>query len=212
MAELKRRALTPHAFHGAWNYTLRPADTGPAADAPAAAGGPAPPPAPARPARRDQATLSALTGLPRPGLDALAGSLDIPLAARREQHPHARRGGPRRRPSWAGRVLPSRKLDHAGHVLAAVPQLRHGLPAATLAPLFGASPDTVSHAIKITRELPAQAGITIPPGPAQLRTLADLRGHAAAAGLTLPPLPGPAGSTNTAPIPHTQATRPEGET
>ncbi|HEV2240983.1 MAG TPA: ISAzo13 family transposase, partial [Streptosporangiaceae bacterium] len=40
-------ALSPHGFHGDWNYTLHPAATRPAP--------PPPPPAPAAPPRRDQA-------------------------------------------------------------------------------------------------------------------------------------------------------------
>ncbi len=204
MRDLEQRALRRHDFHGQWNYTLRP-PAGPAAN---------PPPRPAPPARCDQATLSApaLTGLALRDLDALVTGLAVPFAARREQHLYALRGGPRRRAGWAAHVLPTRKLDLTDHVLAALLQLRHGLPAVALAPLFGADSTTVSPAIKLTRELLAQAQITIAPGPARLRTLDDLRGYAATAGIILPPPPGAASGANSTAVPHQQTTRPEAET
>jgi transposase len=177
-------ALTRHGFCGAWNYTLHPAP----------AAGPAPPghdPAPqpadpaAAPARWDQATLSdpALTGRDPGDLAALAAQLAISWPARREQPLYQQRGRPRRR---AARPDAPRKLDLTDHILAALLQLRFRLPAVAMAPLFGADQTTVSQAIKHTRELMDRHRITIPPGPARLRTLDDFRTYAATAGITMP--------------------------
>jgi hypothetical protein len=91
---------------------------------------------------------------------------------------YAQRGGPRRRPGRASRAAPRRKLDLTDHVLAALLQLRFHLPAVAMAPLFGADQSTVSQAIKHTRELMDQQGITITPAPARIRTPAALYDHA----------------------------------
>jgi transposase len=179
-------ALARHGFCGTWNYTVRPVPA--AGPGPAAA--PAPPPAPDR---CDQATLAhpALTGLDPAALTALIALLEIPFAARREQKLYAKRRGPRRRT----RASPGtgRKMDLTGHVLATVLHLHLHLPAAALAPLFGADRTTISHAISLTRTLLAATATIILPGPATLRTLQDLREHAAAAGITIPDL---------SPVPH----------
>ena len=73
------------------------------------------------------------------------------------------------------------------------------MPAVAMAPLFGADQTTVSQAIKHTRELTSQRGITIPPGPAQLRTLDDFRDYAATASITIPPQLTPAPAALTTP-------------
>jgi Rhodopirellula transposase DDE domain len=177
-------ALTRHGFCGAWNYTMHPA---PAASPAPPGHGPASPPAdpPAAPARCDQATLShpALTGRDPGDLAALVTQLAIPWQARREQQLYQQRGRPRRR---AARPDAPRKLDLTDHILAALLQLRFRLPAVAMAPLLGADQTTVSQAVKHTRELMDQHGITIPPGPARLRTLDDFRDYAATAGITIP--------------------------
>jgi hypothetical protein len=65
---------------------------------------------------------------------------------------------------------------------------------------------TVSQAIKHTRELMDQQGITITPAPARIRTPAALYDHAADAGIILP------AHLNPAAIPHPGMTRPEAQT
>jgi hypothetical protein len=178
--------LTRHGWHGDWNYTLHPAAApGPAAgDAPAASPAPAPPPG-----RCDQATLShpALTGLPPGDLAALTAALELPFAARREQHLYSRRGRGRRYAEGAGRT---RKIDLADHVLATCLRQHLTLPHAVIGALLSADRTTISHAISLTRALLAGRSPLIAPA-ARLRTLDDLRGYAAAAGITIPDLPPP---------------------
>ncbi len=180
MRDLEDRALTRHGFHGEWNYTLHP-DPGPAPASP-----PPAPPAPPAQATRGQALHAlaspALTGITRHDLAALAARLELPAAAAREQRLHLARGRPRRRPA---RPAPPR-LPLAAQILATILRQRHGLPLHALAYLLSVSTDTLTAAVKTTAELLRQHDITIPPGPATLRTLQDFYDHAAAAGITIP--------------------------
>jgi hypothetical protein len=186
--------LTRHRFHGNWNYTLHP-------DPAPAAAEPAPPPPAARDQLLDTLTCPELTGMTRPDFGALAATLQVPSAAAREQRLYLARGGPRRR---AARPAGPGKLPHPARLLATILRDHLGLPYHVLAYLFGVSTDTITPAIKHTRDLLRQHAITIAPGPARLRNLRDLYDHAAAAGITLTP----ASSTNTAPLPHPGTTRP----
>jgi Rhodopirellula transposase DDE domain/Helix-turn-helix of DDE superfamily endonuclease len=179
--------ITPHHFHGDWNYTLHPhppTSTGQAPDTAAAPPTGSPPP-PARPPRCGQATLShpALTGMPPQALAALAAALTIPWHAHHEQKRYTQRGGPRRTTPRTSRP----RLDVTDHLLATLLHLRLHLPCQAIAALFGADRTTVSHAVTLTRQLLHQHGTTIQPAPTRLRTLGDLYQHAAAAGITLPP-------------------------
>jgi hypothetical protein len=167
-----RGALTPHHWHAAWNYTLHPAPAPP---------GPAPAPAP--PARDQVPGALAspeLTGMTRVDFGHLAASLQVPLAAAREQRLWQDRGGPRRRPGTRPGPGPAAQL------LATILRDRLALPIHTLAYLLGVSTDTLSPAITTTRELLHRQGITITPGPARLTSLQDLHDYAAAAGICLP--------------------------
>jgi transposase len=174
--------ITRHDFHGDWNYTLHPRPPAPAPTGPAPAASSTP--ALARAARLSQATLAhpALTGLSRPALDDLAAALAIPWQAHRELRLYRTRGGPRRRADRPGR----RKLDLADHIIATLIYQHLSLPQHLIAPLFAVDSATISHAICLTRPLLASHGTTIQPAPTRLRTLSDLRQHAAAAGITLP--------------------------
>jgi Rhodopirellula transposase DDE domain len=178
-------ALTRHAFHGEWNYTLAPAPAEPA-----------PPPEPAPqdtgPGRRQDlpGLLDALarpefTGMTRDRFDHLAAGLELPAAAAREQRLHLARGGPRTTPP---RAPAPGKLPHPARLLATILRERHGLPLHLLAYLSGVAVDTITPAIKTTRELLAQQAITITPA-ARLTTLDSFRAYAAAAGITIPGLP-----------------------
>jgi len=181
MNDLQHRALTRHDFHGEWNYTLHshPAPA-PASPLPAA------PPAPgARDQILDALADPALTGITRPDLDALAASLELPAAAAREQRLHLARGGPRRASARPGR--PSLALP--AQLAATILRDRLGLPLHVLAYLLGVSVDTISPAIRQTRELLTQQHITIAAGPATLRTPQQVRDYAAAAGITIPAPP-----------------------
>jgi hypothetical protein len=183
MKDLEDHALTRHAFHGEWNYTLRPAAPAPPA-----------PPAPSPQARSQIPGALArpeLTGMTRSDFAALAAALELPAAAAREQRLYQARGGPRRTPA---RPPAPGKLPHPARLLATILRHRLGLPLHLLAYLFGVSPDTITPAITQTTELLRQQAITIPPGPAaRLTTLDSFRGYATTAGITIP---GPPHSTN----------------
>ncbi len=185
MRDLEDRALTRHRYHGEWNYTFLPV--------PRPAPPPPPPPPPPGPVPAppgglcDPALLNqpALTGLDPAALDALAAALALPAAARHEQQLYTRRGGQRRRRP-ASRPDPRRKLSLTSSLLATCLRQHLGISATALAPLLGADPSTLRYAIGDTRALLAQAGHAIPPGPARIRTLDDLRHYAASHGITIP--------------------------
>src|ERR1700729_3202518 len=178
MHDIEDRALTRHPFHGEWNYTLTPA---PAPAPPASAAPPAPGPGP-RSQGPDALACPELAGLARGDFGALAAALELPAAAAREQRLYTARGGPRR---IKARPQPPGKLPLAARLLATILRHRLGLPYHVLAYLFGVSTDTITPAIKHTRELLAQQAITITPGP-RLTTLTAFRDYAATAGITIP--------------------------
>ena len=175
-------ALTRHGFHGDWNYTLRPAAA------------PAAPPAPAGPAPAgpglDILADPALTGMSRPDFDALAAALDLPFAAAREQRLHLARGGPRRNSTGQGAPV---KLSLAACLLGALYRYRLGMTCQLIADLLSVDHSTVSVATRHIADLLSRNGTAITPGPHRLRTLDDLRRHAAAAGITIP---GPPAAAN----------------
>ena len=183
MKDIEDRCLTRHGFRGEWNYTLlavpRPA--------------PQPEPRPASPARPcAQGTLShpALTGMDPDDLHALAATLEIPFAARREHDNYARRG--RRRVNAVRNGTGSngsRRLDVLDHVLALRLRAHLRLPVHLTGALLGVDRTTVSHAVTLTRQLLAASGTPLPPaGPppgTRLRTLGDLHEYAARHGITI---------------------------
>jgi hypothetical protein len=181
MKDLEDRVIARHGFHGEWNYTLL------AVPRPAPDPGPAPAPQPARPAADlDARGQPALTGLPPGGAAALAAALAIPHAARRQARLHAnRRGRPRKRADKP-RNDPRHKMTFPGYVLAAILHQRFALPARAIAALFGCDRTTIGHELPRIRQLLDDTATTIPPGPVTLATYQDLRGYAAAAGITLP--------------------------
>jgi hypothetical protein len=171
--------LTRHRWHGDWNYTLDPHPLPPAASGLA----PAPAPAPVtRPLRcgHDTLTHPALTGLPRPELDDLAARLALAWNAQLEAQRYAWRRGPRRQASGP---LGSLRLDLTSQIALTLIHQRLSVPRHVLAWLTGTHPDTVSRAIKTISPLLSQPA---PPGPARLRTPADLIRYAARANLTIP--------------------------
>jgi transposase len=179
MRDLEDRALTRHDFHGEWNYTALPAPR------PAA---PQPPPPPPLPPGPDLHALAdpAITAIPRAELDALAASLELPWAAAREQRLHLARGGPRRQNS--GPAGP-RKLGLPARLLAAVYRYRLGMTCQAIAGLLGTDHSVISVTTRQTAALLPPGSTPLTPGPHRLRTIDDLREHAATAGLTLRPPP-----------------------
>ncbi|MGW3177525.1 helix-turn-helix domain-containing protein [Streptomyces sp. NPDC001153] len=73
-------------------------------------------------------------------------------------------------------------------VLVTLVHLRHGLPHAALAVLFGVDRSTVSGAIRQVRPLLAARGCAVPDRPGiRLRTLEDVFAYAEAEGVELTP-------------------------
>jgi transposase len=183
MQDLEDRALARHDFHGEWNYTLLPAWR----PAPEPRPEPAPPPGAAALAALAPvvAALASpeLTGLPRAGLAALAASLELPWAAAREQRLHLERG--RSRQARTGPAAPF-KYTLETMLLAAVYHHRHGMPYSNIAALLGAHHTTIAAAGRAVAGLLGDGHPALAPGPVRLRTPADLRDHAAAAGITIP--------------------------
>src|ERR1700722_8936261 len=126
-------ALTPHRFHGDWNYTI----------CPAAVPAPPPPAAPAiLPLLRAALSHPALTGMSRQDFAALAAALEIPFAAAREQRLHLDRRGPRR--GWRKGPAAPLKLSLPAYLLAAICRYRLGMTCQHIAALFDVDHSTIS--------------------------------------------------------------------
>jgi Rhodopirellula transposase DDE domain len=180
MKQVEDRQLTRHEFHGEWNYTLLAAPR-PAAPVPV------PPPAPARLLSQDALSRPALTGASPQAVTALAAALANRLDARLQHDIRARRG-PRANP--ASRAGSPRRLGTADYLLAALLKRHLGVPSHVTAVLLGVHQATVRHAIGIITSVLETAGTALPPPaappPAQrIRTLSELRDHAASHGITL---------------------------
>jgi hypothetical protein len=184
MKDLEDRCLTRHAWHGEWNYTLR------AAPRPA----PPPAPAPAPPRRllpRSGLNQPALTGADPAAVTALAAALANRLDARIEHDRRVRRGPRTRAP---GTRAP-RRLDAADHVMAALLKRHLQAPSHVTAALLGVHDATVRHAIGLITAILDDAGATLPPAaapppPQPVRTLTQLREHAARHAIAIPAQPG----------------------
>jgi hypothetical protein len=169
--------LDRHAWHGDWNYTLRPEDPRPAG---AAA------PATARPPRRDSAGWAhpALTGMSPGDWAQLTAALVIPYQAHREARLHIARGGPARRKP-AGGYPPALTLSEM--ILATVLRTRFRLPLRVLAELSGVVTGTIANADRMIRPLLDQRRHVIEPAGHTFKTLAELSAYATAHGITLSP-------------------------
>src|SRR5579859_5934535 len=182
MTGLETRALTRHAFHGDWNCPFPPVPR------------PAPPPPPAAPgpdaAARAAITAALaspeLTGLSRQDLAVLAASIALPWAAAREQRLHLQRG--RSRQAGGGPATPLR-YPLETMLLAAICHHRLGMPYSHFAALLGAHHSTIVPAGQAITSLLGAGHPALTPGPVRLRTPADLRRYAAAAGITIPDPP-----------------------
>jgi hypothetical protein len=164
--------ITPHGWHGDWNYTLHPRPASPP-------GRTAAPPAPPPP---DLAWLThpAITGIPGPALDALTAQLTAPAAALREAQLTRRRGDRPRQHDDTGRQP---RLTLTARLTAAILHDRHGLPYKTLATLFHARHEDLCRHTTAIRRLLHQTGHTIPPAARKLTTLDDLYAYATAHGI-----------------------------
>ena len=160
--DMNTLALTPHHWHGDWNYTLHPR----AAPAPA----PAPPPAPALPpADRGPAWLAhpTLTGCTPAGWDQLQATLTRRPTATLASRPAANAG--------------TRMMSQRDRLLATILRQRWSAHHNTLARLFRVSPSTISSAIRETTSDLADIGHHVPAGPIKATT-----GRALAALVGLP--------------------------
>jgi hypothetical protein len=188
MNDIEKRCLARGGWHGERNYTLLAHPPGPEPE-------PEPPPAsPSRLASQDTLNHPALTGTAPADVTALAAALAGRPDARLEHDLRVRRGRATVRAPGAGSP---RRLDAAGYLLATLIRRHLRVPSHVTAPLLGVHPGTVRHAIWLITTLLDGAGIPLPPAarpplPQRLRTLDDLRGHAARHGITInapPPAP-----------------------
>jgi hypothetical protein len=120
-------------------------------------------------------------------------------AAAREQRLHLDRGHARRKAGGGGR----KRLPFEAIVTAAACHLRLRMPCRLLEEILGVHESTISIAARRVTPLLAGHGITRQDGGTRITTLAQLREHAAAAGIALT-LPDPAGHEHPA-----SATRPK---
>jgi hypothetical protein len=181
--DIEDRCLARHDFHGEWNYALLPVPR-PAPD-------PRPDPEPGAPPGPDLHALAdpAITGMARQDFAALTASLEIPLAAAREQRLYTTRGGPRHPGNHRARA----RLTPQARLLAAICRYRLGMTGRAISALFEIDKSAISIATREIAAIPGTAA-ALAPGPVQLRTLADLHDHAARHGITLTSPP-PAAST-----------------
>jgi hypothetical protein len=168
--------LDRHAWHGDWNYTLRPEP-------------PAPPPPPAREAEHPGWAHPALTGLDASDWNQMTSALAVPHQAQRDAELYIRRGGPPTRKP-ADRHPPA--LSLAEQVLVTVLRQRFGLPQHVLASLFGVVTGTIAKAERQARPLLEQYGCQIEPTGTPIKTLAGLTAYASAHGIELTPKAKPA--------------------
>ena len=169
--------LTRHAWHGDWNYSLRPEAYDHISTAPDPFDQPSP----------DLAWLChpALTGLGARDWDTLIAALMTLHGQRREAGLDTRRGHrPRLTAPGTGR-RPVRTL--ADRLLATILHYRLALPQVAIAALFSVRPETINKRIRDTRQLLHHAGHAIQPGPDRLASLDDLSRLATAAGISAPP-------------------------
>jgi len=176
MSYLENRILDRQDTRGEWNYAVPPVPR------PAPEPEPAPPPAPGA----DLAALAAVAGVA--DLPALLAAVTVPFAAAREQRLHLDRGRGRRKASGGG----PRRLPFEAIVTAAACHLRLRMPYRLLSDILGVHESTISLAASRIAPLLAQHGITRHRGGTRISTLAQLREHAIAAGITLT-LPGGTG-------------------
>ncbi len=167
--------LTPHDWHGDWNYTLRPQEYDQDGGAPYPFDQPSPGLAWLR--------HPALTGLPACEWDTLIAMLmtlhdqlrEAGLDTRRGHRPRLAAPGTGRRPV----------LTLADRLLATILHKRLALPQVAIAALFSVRPETINKRIRDIRQLLEQAEYTIQPGPHRLATLDDLSRLATAEGITI---------------------------
>jgi hypothetical protein len=184
MKEVEDRQLTRHDWHGDWNYTLL------AAPRPAPPPPPPQPPPAARPRllSRDELARPALTGTSPEALTALAAALDGRLRERAE-HDRRVRHGPRTKAPY--KQSSRRRLETADYLAAALLKRHLGVPSHVTAAILGTDSSVVRHMIRTITAVLAEARSSLPPPAApppgqRIRTLSQLREHAARHGIHIP--------------------------
>jgi hypothetical protein len=142
MRHLEERVLDRRAFHGEWNYTIRPAPAG-------LPPGPPPPRAPAP----DLEALAGLAGIS--DLPALLEAVTLPWQAAREQRLHLARGHPRLKTS--GCPL---SLTLAAVITAAACHHRLSMTYRQLSDLLDTTPSTIRLSVSRLSPILEQHGIT----------------------------------------------------
>lgn len=169
--------LDRHAWHGDWNYALRPEPYAEINEAPDPFDQPSP----------DLAWLRhpALTGLDTAEWDTLVTRLLALHDAQREGQLDKRRG---HRPRIKGDGTTGRRpvLTLADRLLAVLLHQRLGLPQTAVARLYGVTPFTINRRIRDVRQLLQTAGHTIQPTEHQLPDLGALHDLAINAGISIP--------------------------
>ncbi|MFC9289115.1 transposase family protein, partial [Streptomyces sp. NPDC057052] len=123
------------------------------------------------------------TGISRCHLACLVQELAQPWQACVEGRRHAARGGVRKRAAGAGA---RHQLVFTDRLVATLIHLRHDLPHAVLALLFGVDRSTITRAVGEIRTLLAERGCAVPDRPGlRLRTLADVFAYAQTEGIEL---------------------------
>jgi transposase len=171
--QLRRLPITPHARHGAWNYTLAPAG---AAEL-----------SPLRAEERTRARARALalladermTGMTSADLAELAVLLAPAQAAQAAQRRFEQRGGPRRRAAGAGSTG---LLTAADRVLLTVVYQRQLCSMNVLSDLLGVNANSIGQAIADTRVLLAEHGRAIAASTLRFATAEALLAFASGSG------------------------------
>jgi len=174
MKDLEDRIIERGSFHGEWNYAFAPVPR------PAPAPGPGRDPGPAGPDPALLQALATLAGIPAPG--DLHAAAALAWHADREHRLTLSRGRQRRR---APRKTAYLKLSDEAVLVAAACRIRLGMTWALLGRLLGTDPSTICVPGNAAIPVLAGHGITAPPAGPRIRTTADLREHAAAAGIVI---------------------------
>ncbi|MET9921566.1 transposase family protein [Streptomyces sp. NPDC006435] len=123
------------------------------------------------------------TGVSQGHLASLVEELADPWQAVVEGRRHEARGGARKREAGAGA---RHRLVFVDRLVATLIHLRHDLPHAALALLFGVDRSTITRATAEIRGLLAERGCAVPDRPGlRLRTLTDVLAYARAEGTEL---------------------------
>jgi hypothetical protein len=203
MKDIQDRCLARHEHRGEWNYTLL------AVPRPAPEPGPARPASPARLCGQDTLNQAAFTGTQPGDVTALAAALEVPYAARREQHNYTRRGRGRiNAVRGGGGSNGRRRLDLTDHVLATLMRRHLNVPVHVIAAVLGVHFTTASHATILITGLLADRAIPLPPAAQppgiRIRTLDELREYATRHGITINAATAPDATLTTPDTPETR--------